>query len=225
MLSLLTVALAAAPTSVSAMSFDFSTATCDGEPFDNLDIAMTCNGAASSSCTFGDTVSIDGSVEAVSDFSDTEMTFKACVMGYCPSDNVRSAGTLCANWLVPVGNQTCGEAGMYDVTGTEIIPDADISDSFSWLVTVHIGIDDECTAEGSAAYGSSDGTSSSGSSSSSGGSGNTKGEYTMSYSMMGAIFGTAFGAAVAGRNRCLEEDDYEDEGTFVEMGETACMGV
>ena len=40
---------------------------------------------------------IDGTVEALGDFFNSNVTFKACVWGYCPQDNVRSPGRLCDN--------------------------------------------------------------------------------------------------------------------------------
>lgn len=143
---------------------------------------------------------------ATSIFNNNNVTLKACIFTYCPQENTRSSGALCDDWLVPTGNQTCGEEGPYNISGREYIPEADIPDTLSWLVGIHIGVDqDECQASGG---------------------GESVDEEPMSYSMMGAIFGTAFGAIVAGRRRCqedeYEDDDYDDASTFVEMRDAVC---
>lgn len=206
-LSLLLVALATTTTSVSAIKFQFNTASCDGDPFNDLDIDVTCDGDASPDCLFGDVAIIDGTVEAVQNFTNSQLTFKACMWGYCPEDNIRTSGYLC-NWLTPIENQTCGLMGMYNVTGSEVIPVADITDRYSWLVTVKIGIEEECTAEGTSDESNTSYTS-----------------YRMNYSMMGAVFGVAFGAAVVARKKCQgeeEDEDYSHASPFIEMRD-ACI--
>ena len=133
------------------------------------------------------------------------------VVPYCPADNVRSTGYLCGNsrgWLTPLDNQTCGEPGLYNISKSEIIPESDVPDSWSWLVTVKLGNDEVCEADGTSAMsmasnylsgvGGGGGRSSS-SEGSSGGTGGGDGSHHVSYSMMGAIFGTAFGAAIIGK--------------------------
>lgn len=198
-ISLVAASLSAASVSVSAdIGFHISTATCDGDPFYALDVDITCDGANSPTCLFGDTVTIEGDVMAISAFDNENITIKACLWGYCPADNIRSAGTLCDDWLTPIENQTCGEAGMYNVTMTESIPEADIPDSWSWLVSVEIGIDDEeCWAKGER---------------------QTATPYGVSYSMLGALIGTLFGISYAAKNSCSDDGEDEDtESPFIEM--------
>lgn len=193
-ISLLAASLATP--SVAHVGFQVDTIGCDGDPFYGLDLTVTCDGNKSPKCLFGDTASIDGTVEAVTSFSNSNVTIKACVWGYCPADNIRSAGSLCDDWLTPIDNQTCGEIGLYTVTGEEIIPEADITNSWSWLVKIIIGFEMECEAEA------------------------TSYQQSVSYSMMGAIIGTVFGAAYAARKKLIcAENDNEDEraGDFIEM--------
>ena len=39
---------------------------------------------------------------------------------------------LCNDWMDPLDNVTCGEAGLYGVNSTTSIPTADISNGWSW---------------------------------------------------------------------------------------------
>ncbi|KAL7534611.1 hypothetical protein ACHAXR_008463 [Thalassiosira sp. AJA248-18] len=198
-LSALSLLLAALTTpSVSAINFDVNTAGagCDGDPFDNADIDVSCNNGGD--CGFGDTAVVDGTIEAVSTFSpDSEVTLKACIWSvYCPADATRDAGTLCGNWLTPTENQTCGEMGMYDVTREEVIPEASIPPSWLWLVTVTIGVSaDECDVGGS---------------------------YGMAYSMAGLASLAIVGAAYAARKRRGDNDD-EKLSRFIEMTDSAVV--
>lgn len=42
-----------------------------------------------------------------------------------PEENIYSASSLCYNWLVPTDeNQTCGEAGIYNISHFLEIPEA-----------------------------------------------------------------------------------------------------
>eukprot|EP00584_Thalassiosira_punctigera_P006462 CAMPEP_0172534674 /NCGR_PEP_ID=MMETSP1067-20121228/6949_1 /TAXON_ID=265564 ORGANISM="Thalassiosira punctigera, Strain Tpunct2005C2" /NCGR_SAMPLE_ID=MMETSP1067 /ASSEMBLY_ACC=CAM_ASM_000444 /LENGTH=210 /DNA_ID=CAMNT_0013319489 /DNA_START=1 /DNA_END=633 /DNA_ORIENTATION=+ len=188
-----------------SVKFQFDTATCDGDLFYDLDIAVTCDGADKPNCLFGDEATIEGTVEALNSFSDENVTFKACLWGYCPEDNIRSAGTLCDNFLMPMENQTCGDAGIYAVYNTEIIPSADIPNSWSWLVKIIIGVGvGECEAEAS---GSS-----------------YQMAHGVTYSMMGALIGTAFGAAYAARNKLICTDGEDDERAADDFIEMSCPG-
>ncbi|KAL7536510.1 hypothetical protein ACHAXR_007210 [Thalassiosira sp. AJA248-18] len=213
-ISLLATSLAI--TSVNAdIGFKINTATCDGDPFTDLDIDITCYGYNRRNCLFGDVAIIEGQVEAITSFDNsTEMIFKACIWGHCPEENIRSAGSLCGDWLTPIENQTCGEAGMYNVSNTEvIIPEADIPNSWSWLVKVIIGVEQECEAGGT----NTEST-------------NAYSYDGMTYSMMGALIGTAFGISYAARSRMEcdggygddDEDDNERSGAFIEMNDAAC---
>mmetsp|Transcript_34846 Transcript_34846/g.74278 ORF Transcript_34846/g.74278 Transcript_34846/m.74278 type:complete len:227 (-) Transcript_34846:193-873(-) len=138
--------------SVGAISFSFNAAACGGGLFENVDISVTCNGRSSLHCGFGDTAEVLGTVEATSDFSNSDVTLTACLLNYyCPADeeNALSAGALC-DWLVPIddGNQTCGEAGTYAVNSEVVVPDAKIPSRWSYLATVKIGVEGDCRADG-----------------------------------------------------------------------------
>jgi len=194
-LSVLLAASALLP-SVAAISFEVDTAGCDGDPFTGTNgITFTCND--SSTCGMGDTVTMAGEVEATSAFSDSEMVVEACVMGVCPEDYRRSAGTLC-NWVTPVDGQECGEAGTYSVSGEEAIPSTDMDwlVNLSWAITVKIGVDEDCEGGG----------------------------YQMAYSFAGLASLALVGAAYAARKK-RGGDDYNDEdetgSQFVEMRDAA----
>jgi hypothetical protein len=122
-------------------------------------------------------------------FSDDSVTVKTCLMGWCPTYNVQSSGTLCRNWLTPIDNQTCGEEGVYAVYDQVVIPEADVRDGWSWLVK-------------------DDGSSGSSSSQSSSG-GGYRMTHGVTYSMMGALFGTAVGVGYAAKKKliCTDEDE------------------
>lgn len=208
-----------------AITFTTNTAiACNGngnngnDPFDNLDITVKCNDRHSLHCAFGDTAVILGTVEAIESFSNSvDVTLTTCVLNYyCPKDeeNTRSAGSLCDDWLVPIDNQTCGEVGLYAVNNEKVvIPEATFPSSWSWLVTVKIGLEaeDECssTAETTTATTTSENES--------GSSQQQEEQYQMSYSMLGiasiAIMGVA-GKYASRRVRRGDDDDdqvsYED---------------
>jgi len=199
--------LSAAPSAaVSAISFSVDTATCDGDPFANLDLDVTCSG--SSTCGFGDTATVSGTVEAVSAFGNSNVVIKACILTdtYCPEKYKRNAGTLCDDWLAPTSGQACGETGMYSISASETIPEADVSNALSWLVTVKIGMEDECEVEAEAEADSS---------------------YQMSYSTVGLAALALGGAALASRRRRRLGRDGEDERArgLLEMADSAAAVV
>lgn len=208
------------PVADAAVGITISTATCDGDPFTDLNLDIYCTQSNNApDCLFGDTATIDGQVEAIADFENANLTLKACIGWYCPEENIRSAGSLCDDWLTPVDeNVTCGEAGLYNVSNYELIPEADIPDSWSWLLKVSIGIDQECEASGDTEEIVT----------------NANPYYGMTYSMLGALIGTAFGISYAAKQRLicngedLDEEYYDDDdtagGTFVEMRDGICAG-
>eukprot|EP00579_Thalassiosira_antarctica_P027214 CAMPEP_0202018700 /NCGR_PEP_ID=MMETSP0905-20130828/40149_1 /ASSEMBLY_ACC=CAM_ASM_000554 /TAXON_ID=420261 /ORGANISM="Thalassiosira antarctica, Strain CCMP982" /LENGTH=202 /DNA_ID=CAMNT_0048579729 /DNA_START=211 /DNA_END=819 /DNA_ORIENTATION=- len=187
----LLVALATIPSSIYAISFTVDTSGCDGDPFDNLDLIVSCNN--SSSCSFGNTAIISGTVEATSAFSNNAVTLQACVMNtYCPKDYARNAGNLC-NWLTPTEDQECGAVGMYSIASEQEIPEAVMLTGYSWLVTVNIGVEEECEAGGTSQQ--------------------------MAYSMAGLVSLVMGAAALAARKKrraCTNNDD-ERATRFVEM--------
>lgn len=235
-------AVATLPATISAVSFHFNTASScrnnnngdggGGDPFTNVNITVSCgvnnNNTTSSKCLFGDVASITGTVEATRTFDNSELTYKACVWKYCPQSTTRSAGTLCDDWLIPIEeDQACGDAGLYSISRTETIPEADISNSLSWLVTLNVGITETTTTtcnhtntrannnvvtEASQSFGS---TGPEKSKSVGGGGVGDEGSF-MSYSLMGAIFGTAFGTVLATRKRCNEPEEYDEDELFAE---------
>ena len=214
--TLLAASLAATPIEAS-VGFNVDTTTCNGNAFDDLDISITCEHYqdSSSTCYFGELVTIDGTVEAIDSFPDTSnVTMKACIWGYCPEENIRQVGTIC-NWLTPTDNQTCGEVGGYTVHGEEYIPQADIPDSFSWLVKIHLDFSEECEVATVASQASTH----------NGYQMPQMPKYKVSYSMMGAVIGSACGVAYAFKKKliCSDDDDVEDNvgdytcGDFIEM--------
>lgn len=231
---LLVAVVATMPAAISAVSFRFSTASCrngDDDPFTNVNITVSCDGNHNSSgCLFGDVASIEGTVEATRSFDDSAMEYKACVWKYCPQNTIHSAGTLCEDWLTPIEDQTCGDPGLYSISRTETIPEADVGNSLSWLVTVNVGVSDDtscnhtrATATATAVTATaktevSPSYSSTNSEKSRSGEGRRRGggESYMSYSLMGAIFGTAFGTVLATRKRCNEREEYDDDELFEE---------
>jgi hypothetical protein len=202
LLTTLFAALATTPAFVAAsISITFDLTSCNGDYFKDLDVDVTCDGEGD--CLFGDTTIIEGTVEAIDNFTDAELSLTPCLISYCPAENVQSAGTLCSDWLIPIENQTCGWPGMYNVTGTEIIPDSDVGDSLSGLVHIYISIVEECVK----ASASSDSDSSGG--------------YTINYSMMGAMVGTAFGlCAFIARGKAQKSARNVEDETYFTYDET-----
>eukprot|EP00571_Detonula_confervacea_P002231 CAMPEP_0172329448 /NCGR_PEP_ID=MMETSP1058-20130122/60886_1 /TAXON_ID=83371 /ORGANISM="Detonula confervacea, Strain CCMP 353" /LENGTH=204 /DNA_ID=CAMNT_0013046621 /DNA_START=1164 /DNA_END=1778 /DNA_ORIENTATION=+ len=196
---LLLVALVNIPSSVHAISFTASTATCDGDPFKDLNLTVACNNV--NSCGFGDTAVIGGTVEATSVFSsDTAMTLRACIMSYCPDDYARNAGNLC-DWLKPTGNQECGEVGYYSIENEQAIPEAPngLAASYAWAVKVKIGVDDaDCETGGTS--------------------------YQMTYSIAGLASLVMGAAALAARKkRRADANDDEKATRFLQMGDVAVV--
>ncbi|KAL9188907.1 hypothetical protein ACHAXT_011397 [Thalassiosira profunda] len=199
----LSAALAAlAAPSASALNFEVTAASCDGDPFTDLAFDATCpDGDAAPNCSFDDTVSIDGTVKAIGAFSDANMILKSCVMNYyCPSKNDQAAGML-SDWLTPLDGQEFGQAGTYQVTGSGQIPPADIPNSWSGLVTVRIGPEDECEVETTSSY------------------------QMVSFSFVGLASLAVAGAACAAKRRQHRADGDIDERTtnFVEMRDHAVV--
>lgn len=226
---LLVAMVAAMPAAISAVSLRVNTAGCmdaDDDPFTNVNITISCgnNKNNSSKCLFGDVASISGTVQAIRSFDNSAMTYKACVWKYCPQSTIRSAGSLCDDWLSPMEDQTCGDPGLYSITLTEMIPETDdIGNSLSWLVTLNFGVNETscnqtdtraATTEDSPSYSStsSERSKSGGGQRLQGGEGGS----FISYSLMGAIFGIAFGTVLAARKRCNEPEDYDDDELFEE---------
>jgi len=189
-----------------SITLDLDTTSCKGYPiFEYLDTTITCTGnggggdeSSSSKCHFGDIVAVEGTVEAIYNFtSNAELSSKTCsIWGNCPA--AENAGSLCANWLTPLENQTCGWPGLYIISGTQSIPYSDLRDSLSWLVSLSISIvDDDCVDYDilQQYYGSSN---------------DEEQEESSNYWFMGAIFGTAFGAILVRKNvhrRCAGIDE------------------
>ena len=65
--------------SVANVKFEFNTATCDCNSFYDLDINILYDGENKPNFLFGETATIDGTVEALGNFSNSNVTFKACV--------------------------------------------------------------------------------------------------------------------------------------------------
>lgn len=137
-------------------------------------------------------------MEATSAFSNSNVVLSACILDtFCPEQYVRSAGSLCDNWLTPMDGQDCGDVGMYEISAEEKIPEADVSSSWSWMVTVKIGMEDECEAEASS--------------------------YQMGYSAIGLV-SLALGATFAARKRRgADERDDEKASRFLEMSDAGVV--
>lgn len=201
--------------SAADVTFTFTTSSCGSDPFTDFDVSIQCDGQHAPDCMFGDSATIDGTMTAQSNFTDMNLTVKACISSYCPDENSRVVATLC-DWLVPDGNHTCGTVGPYNISATEEIPEADIPDWWSWLVTVGIAPDEVCEEEAQEETQSAQGSS-----------------YNprVSFSIMGAVFGTAFGTMFAVRKKIIctndedEEVDLDNENPFIEMKDTVCNAV
>lgn len=209
----LLLAAAAMPTFVTAMGWKMSNSKCDGSPFSNLNVAVTCNNG-STNCGLGDTVEIAGNMYASHSFDDADVTLQACVMGYCPDDASTEAGTLCDDWITPTASQDCGASGTYSVYHEEDIPsNDDIPSALMWFVrstvtvNMKVGDDEECEGETSNAYGRSN---------------NMTSANVMSYSVVGSalfvMLGLGAHATRKRRQRADEKDDDDDmRDDFVEM--------
>lgn len=221
--------IATMPAAISAVSLRVNTAGCRNggdDPFSNVNITISCgnNQNNSSKCLFGDMAIISGTVEAIRSFENSAMTYKACVWKYCPRSTIRSAGSLCDDWLSPMEDQKCGDPGLYSITLTEMIPETDnIGNSLSWLVTMNFGINETSCNQTDTRSAATEASPSFGSTSSEKSKSRVgqrlqgrEGESFISYSLMGAIFGTVFGTVLAARKRCNEPEDYEDDELFEE---------
>lgn len=204
------LAAVAQPSAVSAISWSMGTSSCDGNPFENLTISITCDN--STTCDLGDTAVVSGSLAASGTFSNSNVTLRPCIYmtSYCPEDASTSAGTLCGDWLDPLDGQSCGQAGAYAVSYSQDIPSSDnvpsgMSYLLSSVITVHMevyGDDDECTVVA-----------------------DNMTQMSMSYSMAGMILIGAAAYSVAKRwnQRKAEEEGEEDGHSFVEMRDNAAV--
>ncbi|KAL7536512.1 hypothetical protein ACHAXR_007212 [Thalassiosira sp. AJA248-18] len=145
-LSLLIAALSVPSTT--AMMWQLDTFQCDNDsdPFD-IDITVLCDDTTS--CAFGDTAVVSGDLTAYDDFTNNHVTLKACVAGVCPTAYTKTAGKLC-DFLTPVGNQTCGEMGDYEINDEIKMPkEKDVPSGSALLssmitIKIEIGEDDAC---------------------------------------------------------------------------------
>lgn len=70
-------------TTVDAIDLQITTDKCGVDPFTNLEYTTTCN---NDECNFGDMAYIDGTIEAITNFTDDELIVESCLMGfYCVS--------------------------------------------------------------------------------------------------------------------------------------------
>ena len=75
------IILATLISSVNGITWRFSSASCaDGNPFQNNNIKVTCQG--STHCELGDTAVVSGTLMARTSFSDSKVTIQACALGY-----------------------------------------------------------------------------------------------------------------------------------------------
>ena len=204
--TLLSVAsLATAPSSVSALRWKLKGSSCDGSPFKNVNIGVTCNG--SSSCGLGDTATVSGTVYAKNAFDDdAQVNLQACIVSsyWCPKEASKDAGSIC-DWLTATDNQSCGQVGNYAVSWTEDIPSSDqVSGSmYSFakslvIIVMKVGDEEECEAD-------ADGS-------------------NMSYSAIGLASLALIGAAYAAKKRRRDGDNDDEKATaFVEMGGSAAV--
>jgi len=148
-LSILTAALAAPTTT--ALNFGTIESSCvNGPTFVDQNVTITCDGE--SSCTFGDTAEVTGTVTATADFEDMNVTLQPCLTGICSTSYAASADSVC-DWVTPDGEFECGEAGDYIVNYSVKIPDTtDVPNYYTWfssMITVKIivGTGEECQVE------------------------------------------------------------------------------
>ena len=191
------IILATLISSVNGITWRFSSASCaDGNPFQNNNIKVTCQG--STHCELGDTAVVSGTLMARTSFSDSKVTMQACALGYyCPEEAVKSGGNVC-DWLTHKNGKDCGTEGSYTVSYTEYIPSQDkIPSSLNWLVgsavtvKVIVGEEEECSATADNAY-------------------------RMSYSMLGMAIVALVGARACAKKRNSRDDD--DDKEYIEMG-------
>mmetsp|Transcript_31523 Transcript_31523/g.66305 ORF Transcript_31523/g.66305 Transcript_31523/m.66305 type:complete len:231 (+) Transcript_31523:163-855(+) len=142
------LAVALSMPSATALKWQLDNFMCNGDPFDNINITILCNDT--STCTFGDTTVVSGSLTAVDIFSDSDITLKPCAAGICPDSYSKKGGNLC-KWLEPMDGQTCGEIGDYTISAENLkIPKKEnLPSGSTWLtdfitVKVQIGGDEEC---------------------------------------------------------------------------------
>ncbi|KAL7464766.1 hypothetical protein ACHAXS_005102 [Conticribra weissflogii] len=195
-LTLAAVALTASTTN--AISFDEVETTCDNGPiFSDQDITVVCD--EESTCTFGQTASISGTITADSAFSDTSVTLQPCLYGtICSTEYSSNVGSVC-DWLTPVGDgMECGDAGEYTVDYEVEIPSSDdVPNYLAWLsnvivVKIIVGTGEECEEE-------------------------AQPEMNMAYGMVG--LGSLIAGAVAFEARRRRRAKKDDKAMpFVEMG-------
>mmetsp|Transcript_17721 Transcript_17721/g.37226 ORF Transcript_17721/g.37226 Transcript_17721/m.37226 type:complete len:208 (+) Transcript_17721:72-695(+) len=150
-LTLAIVALIASTTN--AISFNDVETTCDNGPiFSDQDITVVCEG--DSTCTFGQTASITGTITADAAFSDSSVTLQPCLYGtICSNEYSSTVGSVC-DWLTPAGEgMECGDAGEYSVDYEVEIPSSDdVPNYLAWLsnvivVKIIVGSGEECEGE------------------------------------------------------------------------------
>ena len=112
------IILATSISSVNGIRWRFSSDdSCDGNPFQNNNIKVTCQG--NTHCGLGDTAVVSGTLMARTSFSDSKVTLQACFGGYyCPEEAVKSGGNIC-DWLTHKNGKDCGTEGSYTVSYTE----------------------------------------------------------------------------------------------------------
>ena len=137
--------------SASALRWQLDNFLCDGDddPFTNVDITVLCNGVSSSGA--GDSAVVSGTVRADQAFSNDYVTVKLCAAGICPDRLTKRVGKLC-DVLTPLDDdQSCGDAGDYEISDKVKVPKEGNIPSSVWnVVTVKAQIGDEDACEGTA---------------------------------------------------------------------------
>ena len=223
-LSLLVTAFSTTLQPVSAVKWKFDSAkvTCDDsgdavDPFTHVVITGKCTQKYGSTehtvqCKIGDTPDITGRLTATRAFSNNQVVVKPCLSGYCSKSDMRVDGRVC-DWIVPIEDQDCGEAGAYQFDYSMMLPD-NVPTGMGWLfnkLTVNVHVEDsECNE--------------------------TKDErYRMPNPIVsfGVVAGFAAALCREKRRRRREEDDdddddddetYYDEESYVEMGSPIASG-
>lgn len=138
MKSFLRLAFLTLITAVSATYFELDSAPSCGNSGLALDVQLTCSSSGSSQCSYGDTVTVTGTmVIPEGGISDTVMVANnACFMGIRSSATCQSYDfetSLCS--LFDLEQQGCPEAGEYVLDGEFVFPentgDVDLG-SFWW---------------------------------------------------------------------------------------------
>lgn len=135
-----------------------SSASCDGDPFRNVVLSVTCaqghyTRRNPSECAVGDTAYAKGSLEATTLFSDGQVIVTPSVAGVDILWDKRTYGHL-SDWLYPLGDQKLGEPGFYTISYAMPLPKEEGSwPGESWIlnnmITGHITVKNngECDIE------------------------------------------------------------------------------